>query len=99
MPVSRIVNILINLTDDNQVLQDLITKLDSLPAECTTEETHTTIYRLAKLFDEALYKIGEEIKDKIRYELDPKYKEDRNRLEKTIEIAKTKWLNLDEADY
>lgn len=86
MPRSKIVNILINLTYNNQILEDLIKRISTNAWESTTEETHILVQDMEKIFDKALYKFGDEVKEEIRIlkmHKDPNYKRQMQELAKS----------------
>lgn len=86
MPKSRIVNILVNLTYNNQILEDLIKKISNNAWESTTEETHILVQDMEKIFDKALYKFGDAIKEEIKIlkiHKDPNYQRQMQELAKS----------------
>lgn len=90
MTKSRIVNILVNITYENQILEDLVRRIDNDPRESTTEETHIGVHNLANVYDKALMRLREYVNAEIERMTKRGYD-----IQRTIEIARTKWVDED----
>lgn len=95
IPESRIVNHLVALTYDNQVLKDLLIKLDRLPMKCTDPMVIKELNNINFCY-ESLYKIMEqEVAERINTFYNKMLYQkwcEQNR-EKVIKIAKTRWID------
>lgn len=94
MPASRIVNHLIALTCNNQILKDLILKIDAFPGNCTSPETMKKLSYVQSVYDEAYTKMVDEINEAITILNNSRILKtwSKENIEAAIRIAKVKWL-------
>lgn len=90
MPKSRIVNSLVLLTEQIQVLQDLIIKLDEYPGKCTSKETGKMILIVEKAITNFMPYINHQIQTDLTHQ---SYTDEQ--IKRMCEIAKTNWVDED----